>query len=95
MTAGAVALVLSGAVLWSFGEYVLHRFVMHERRGRGLASREHLRHHAERDSILESWYLAWTGVLVVGGLLALAATLAVGPGRCRGRCRLGGRLRLL
>jgi sterol desaturase/sphingolipid hydroxylase (fatty acid hydroxylase superfamily) len=74
-----LALALTGAVLWSFGEYLLHRFVMHERRGRGLASREHLRHHAERDSILELWYLAWSGVVIVGGLLALVAALAIGP----------------
>jgi sterol desaturase/sphingolipid hydroxylase (fatty acid hydroxylase superfamily) len=74
-----LALALTGVVLWSFGEYVLHRFLMHERRGRGIASREHLRHHAERDSILESWYLAWSGVVIVDVLLALLASLVVGP----------------
>lgn len=36
-----------GAVSWTVAEYGLHRFAMHEARGRGLASREHLRHHAD------------------------------------------------
>lgn len=57
---------LAGAVLWTLGEYLMHRFAMHELRGRGLASREHLRHHADRDSILEKWPIAWTGILSVG-----------------------------
>lgn len=75
----ALALFGIGLALWSLGEYVLHRFAMHELRGRGLASREHLRHHAERDSVLESWYLAWTGVLLVGTGWGALATLVVGP----------------
>lgn len=46
----AVALgFASGAIGWTFAEYVLHRFAMHELRGRGMASREHLRHHAIRN----------------------------------------------
>lgn len=36
-----------GAASWQVGEYGLHRFAMHELRGRGLASREHLSHHAD------------------------------------------------
>lgn len=74
----ALALFGIGLALWSLGEYVLHRFAMHELRGRGLASREHLRHHAERDSVLESWYLAWTGVLLVGAGWGALGTLVVG-----------------
>ena len=39
----AVAIVavlfMAGLVAWSLGEYVIHRFVMHELRGRGLPSR--------------------------------------------------------
>jgi sterol desaturase/sphingolipid hydroxylase (fatty acid hydroxylase superfamily) len=44
-TRGAAALV--GAVSWTAVEYGLHRVAMHELRGRGLASREHLKHHAD------------------------------------------------
>jgi sterol desaturase/sphingolipid hydroxylase (fatty acid hydroxylase superfamily) len=62
-------LVLMGAVGWTLAEYLMHRFAMHELRGRGLASREHLRHHADRDSILEKWPIAWAGVIVVAVFL--------------------------
>ncbi len=65
-----LALLAIGASLWTLGEYLMHRFGMHELRGKGLASREHLRHHAERDSILESWWFAWAGVLGVGWVAA-------------------------
>ena len=44
VTAGTA---LAGAMSWSAAEYGLHRFLMHELRGRGLASKEHLRHHAD------------------------------------------------
>lgn len=76
----ALALFVAAFPLWSLAEYLLHRFVMHEARGRGLASREHLRHHAERDSILESWPLAWTGVVLVGVALGVAADRLAGLG---------------
>ena len=36
-----------GAASWSAAEYGLHRFAMHEMRGKGLASVEHLKHHAD------------------------------------------------
>lgn len=38
---------LMGAASWTAAEYGLHRFVMHEKRGPELASREHLLHHAD------------------------------------------------
>lgn len=79
------ALVVLAAAGWSLGEYVLHRFAMHELKGKGLASREHLRHHAQRDSVLESWYFAWTGVVVVATVLAINAVKVLGPvGVCLG-----------
>ena len=39
--AGAV-LIAAGAVAWTLGEYLMHRFAMHALKGRGMASREHL-----------------------------------------------------
>jgi sterol desaturase/sphingolipid hydroxylase (fatty acid hydroxylase superfamily) len=79
------ALVAIGMALWTLGEYLMHRFAMHAMRGKGMASREHLRHHAERDSVLESWYFAWTGVIVVGIALAINAAKLLGPvGICLG-----------
>jgi hypothetical protein len=41
------AAVLIGAASWTAAEYGLHRGLMHELRGRGLASVEHLKHHAD------------------------------------------------
>jgi len=42
-----VVAALLGAVSWTAAEYGLHRWVMHEMRGRGLPSVEHLKHHAD------------------------------------------------
>ncbi|MEZ5380241.1 MAG: sterol desaturase family protein [Microthrixaceae bacterium] len=42
-----VAAVLAGAAAWTATEYGLHRFAMHEMRGKGMASVEHLKHHAD------------------------------------------------
>ena len=66
MPALLVAAFLGGWFAWTLGEYLMHRFAMHELKGRGLPSKEHLRHHADRDSILEKWPIAWTGIVVVG-----------------------------
>ena len=55
-------LVLVGAGLWTVGEYVLHRFAFHERRGKNYGSREHLRHHGHRDYRLWKNPEAWVGV---------------------------------
>ena len=42
-----VLAALAGAASWTAAEYLLHRFAMHEMQGRGLASVEHLDHHAD------------------------------------------------
>lgn len=39
--------LVAGAGAWTATEYLLHRFAMHEMQGRGMASREHLKHHAD------------------------------------------------
>jgi sterol desaturase/sphingolipid hydroxylase (fatty acid hydroxylase superfamily) len=59
---------LAGWFAWTLGEYLMHRFAMHEMKGKGLASREHLTHHADRDSILEKWPIAWAGIVTFGFL---------------------------
>ncbi len=38
---------IAGALSWTALEYGLHRCAMHQMRGRGLASAEHLEHHAD------------------------------------------------
>jgi len=42
-----VVAAIAGAASWTVAEYGLHRFAMHEMRGRGLPSVEHLKHHAD------------------------------------------------
>jgi sterol desaturase/sphingolipid hydroxylase (fatty acid hydroxylase superfamily) len=75
----AVALVLLAMAMWTFTEYLMHRFAMHEAKGRGMASKAHLTHHAERDSVLEKWYFAWTGIVLAGFGLGTLASRALGP----------------
>lgn len=75
-----IGLFAAGWLGWTLGEYVLHRFAMHALKGRGITSREHLNHHANRDSILEKWPLAWMGVLIVGTVWALLIGPAFGVG---------------
>jgi sterol desaturase/sphingolipid hydroxylase (fatty acid hydroxylase superfamily) len=75
----ALMLLLLGAALWSFGEYTLHRFAMHELKGRGIASREHLKHHAANGQDWEVEWLAWVGVIMVGAGWGALAWLVVGP----------------
>lgn len=68
-----------GGTIWTLVEYLLHRFAMHGRRGRGLASREHLLHHAwpERTSpAMRS--LAYLGSLA-GAVALTVATAVVAP----------------
>lgn len=78
-------LVLMGAVAWTLGEYLMHRFAMHAMKGKGMASREHLTHHAEYDSVLEKWWFAWMGVVAVGVAVGVNTTFVIGPvGWCFG-----------
>lgn len=76
--ATAVALALVGAGAWTFGEYVIHRFLMHELRGRGLPSREHLLHHADPEGNPGRPLLSWIGIAVVGAVLFVPAGLVLG-----------------
>ncbi|MCU1499924.1 MAG: Fatty acid hydroxylase-like protein [Acidimicrobiales bacterium] len=71
MTAISVASgFVVGFFLWGFAEYVLHRFAMHELKGRGMMSREHLEHHvAAKWSFSSVHLLSWAGMLLVGILL--------------------------
>ena len=84
--------LLAGAALWTLGEYTLHRFAMHELKGKGLLSREHLMHHVRANWGFDPLILlAWLGVILVGVLLwgQLGLVLlgpAVGLGLALGWC---------
>jgi sterol desaturase/sphingolipid hydroxylase (fatty acid hydroxylase superfamily) len=67
-----VLALLAGAALWTFLEYLLHRFVFHEMPGEVLGAREHRMHHAD-----PAWFAPWTqkglaAVVVTAALLPLA-----------------------
>ena len=88
--AGA-ALIVTGALAWTLGEYLMHRFAMHALKGRGMASREHLTHHAVYDSVLEKWWFAWMGVVGVGLALGVNTSHLMGSvGWCLGIGWVGG-----
>lgn len=74
------ALVAAGWLAWTLGEYLLHRFAMHELRGRGMASREHLDHHAGIVAPLRTDALSWLGVLVVAAVWSVLLHPAFGAG---------------
>lgn len=70
-----------GWALWTFAEYMLHRFAMHELDGKGIMSREHLEHHVHSGwSFDVSHLMSWAGMLFVGAVVwAPVGWLAVGP----------------
>lgn len=60
---------VAGFLLWGLAEYLLHRFAMHELKGKGLMSREHLEHHVHASwSFSVMHLLSWAGMLLVGFL---------------------------
>jgi sterol desaturase/sphingolipid hydroxylase (fatty acid hydroxylase superfamily) len=80
-TVASLLLAFSGgAFLWTFSEYLLHRW-FHTARGSNPASKEHLAHHARRlYRVTAMNWLAWAGVLLVGlvGIPLVAWTVLPG-----------------
>ena len=80
-TVASLLLAFSGgAFLWTFSEYLLHRW-FHTARGSNLASKEHLAHHARLlYRVAAMTWLAWAGVLLVGlvGIPLVAWTVLPG-----------------
>jgi sterol desaturase/sphingolipid hydroxylase (fatty acid hydroxylase superfamily) len=72
-----------GLFLWTFLEYVLHRWAFHERVLGVWMAREHLEHHAKVDYFAPLWVKLALAVPIVGGIFVLgtmvtAATFASG-----------------
>lgn len=69
----------AGWALWTWAEYMLHRFAMHHLHGKGMMSREHLEHHVTSGwSFSHTHLLSWAGMLLVGfALWAPLFSLAV------------------
>ena len=69
-----VVAVLLGAFTWSFLEYVIHRWLGHDRRFRGNPfGKEHLRHHVEGDYFAPNHKKAVFAV-IVSAILGVPAT---------------------
>ncbi|MCB9685005.1 MAG: sterol desaturase family protein [Alphaproteobacteria bacterium] len=64
-----VVAFVGGLVLWTFMEYVLHRFAFHEKKLGAAMAREHLEHHAKID-----WFAPWSSKIS----LAIPVVAAVG-----------------
>lgn len=84
-----VVAVALGVLTWSFLEYVLHRFLGHDRRTMpNFFSVEHTRHHSEGDYFAPSWkkglvalgitaLVSGIGALLVDATIAVAFTVGV------------------
>ena len=73
----AVAFVV-GAFSWSFFEYVIHRWLGHDRRFRGNAfGVEHIRHHIEGDYFAPTWKKLLAAA-IAAAILAVPAILVAG-----------------
>ena len=71
--------VLAGAFTWSFLEYVIHRWLGHDRRFRGNAfGVEHIRHHIEGDYFAPTWKKVLVAV-IAAAILTAPALLIAGP----------------
>jgi sterol desaturase/sphingolipid hydroxylase (fatty acid hydroxylase superfamily) len=62
-----------GLFLWTFLEYVLHRWAFHERVLGNAVAREHLEHHAEVDYFAPLAYKLALAIPIVGGIFVLGA----------------------
>ncbi len=82
------AAVLGGVFTWTFLEYVIHRWMGHDRRMRGTPfALEHIRHHAEGNYFAPNWKkvvaAALASVIVgipavlIGGVLGVAYVLGL------------------
>jgi sterol desaturase/sphingolipid hydroxylase (fatty acid hydroxylase superfamily) len=71
-----------GALLWTLAEYLLHRFAMHELKGKGMMSREHLEHHVHSSwQFTASHLLSWSAMLLIGAVVWVPiGWLVAGPG---------------
>lgn len=69
-----VGVGVAGAATWTLLEYLLHRFVFHERRLGRAASAEHLEHHARVD-----YFAPWSAKLRLAAIVLPALTLAAWP----------------
>ncbi|MBN8610845.1 MAG: sterol desaturase family protein [Deltaproteobacteria bacterium] len=69
----------AGLILWTFLEYVLHRFAFHERMLGQRVAREHLEHHAKVDHFAPLSHKVALAVPVLGAIFGLAWLVTTAP----------------
>lgn len=78
MIAGVIVSALLGVLTWTFLEYVIHRWMGHDRRFHKTPfGREHVRHHIEGNYFAPTWKKLIIAA-VLTGVLSVPATLLVG-----------------
>lgn len=78
MIAGVIAAALLGVLTWTFLEYVIHRWMGHDRRFHKTPfGREHVRHHIEGNYFAPTWKKLIIAA-VLTAILIVPATLLVG-----------------
>ncbi|HXH17686.1 MAG TPA: sterol desaturase family protein [Chitinophagales bacterium] len=77
----SVTYFAGGALLWTFLEYFLHRFLGHWKKGRNDFTREHLRHHRETNYFAPAYKKAIAATIVVSLVAAVTGFLS---GRLQG-----------
>lgn len=84
---GIAAAAVIGVGSWTALEYGIHRVLGHELRGRGIASREHLAHHADVTYFTPNRLKALSAAATTAGAFPIAAAIA---GRRRALAFTGG-----
>lgn len=69
--------VLLGWLFFSFVEYGMHRFAFHERPAQNWGSRQHLIHHAQRDLVMDKFWLTWSLTIIISVFILRPAVAAL------------------
>ena len=70
----SVTILLSfcgGVALWPMLEYLLHHYLGHKGRGKNIFSKEHLKHHAEKDLFSPAYKKIAAAIPVVGSVFLI------------------------
>lgn len=66
-----------GWLFFSFVEYGMHRYAFHERPGQNWGSRQHLIHHAQRDLVMDKFWLTWSLTILISLFVLRPAVTAL------------------
>ncbi|MGE0786952.1 MAG: sterol desaturase family protein [Sandaracinaceae bacterium] len=73
-----IATFVVGLFLWTFLEYVLHRFAFHERKLGRTVAKEHIQHHATPDYFASALMKLKLAIPILGALALLGLLFGVG-----------------